>query len=294
MLQFGGKDLERHFTVVIGSKEHGLYISSTPSSAAKKAVTKLCASNKEKKVDFYMRETTQSSEKKVYGPYSGYLEKLKEPIELKGRVIKYKPVAKLMKKSGGAGNLKNRFPYTALINNQTPPALTPHLSRNKINKSILSDKNRLYKFITKHFPITIEYLDNLLLYESNGFQFDLNFVKFYNNSSVLTKENFNRLLRMYIYRILEFQSKTNIFFSNHPELSENEKKFVQDYINSFNKFEIGFYEKTNENNTWTKINKKKPVIDNKNYQIDEARRKELEKLAYNEIITKIDLVRCVF
>ncbi len=33
-------------------------------------------------------------------PYSGYIEKLKDPIELKGRVIKYKPVAKLSGKSG--------------------------------------------------------------------------------------------------------------------------------------------------------------------------------------------------
>jgi hypothetical protein len=33
-------------------------------------------------------------------PYEGYLEKLKEPIELKGRVIKYKPVAKLSGKTG--------------------------------------------------------------------------------------------------------------------------------------------------------------------------------------------------
>lgn len=32
-------------------------------------------------------------------PYVGYIEKLKEPIELKGRVIKYKPVAKLSKKT---------------------------------------------------------------------------------------------------------------------------------------------------------------------------------------------------
>ena len=32
-------------------------------------------------------------------PYSGYIEKLKEPIELKGRVIKYKPVAKLSGKT---------------------------------------------------------------------------------------------------------------------------------------------------------------------------------------------------
>jgi len=45
MPQFGGKDSKRHFTVVIGNKEHGLYVSSTPSSAAKKAVIKLCTSS---------------------------------------------------------------------------------------------------------------------------------------------------------------------------------------------------------------------------------------------------------
>jgi len=100
MQQFGGKDSKRHFTVVMGGKEHGLYISSTPSSAAKKAVTKLCAANKSKKVEFSIREITQGSKKKTYGPYEGYIEKLKEPIELKGRVIKYKPVAKLVTKKG--------------------------------------------------------------------------------------------------------------------------------------------------------------------------------------------------
>ena len=100
MKQFGGKDSKRHFTVVMGSKEHGLYVSSTPSSAARKAVTKLCAANKSKKVEFHIREITQGSKKKTYGGYVGYVEKLKEPIELKGRVIKYKPVAKLSGKTG--------------------------------------------------------------------------------------------------------------------------------------------------------------------------------------------------
>ena len=117
MTQFGGKsakksssDSKRHFTVVMGGKEHGLYVSSTPSSAARKAVTKLCTANKSKKVEFSIREITQGSKKKTYGPYSGYIEKLKEPIELKGRVIKYKPVAKLSGKKGvmkgGAISLK--------------------------------------------------------------------------------------------------------------------------------------------------------------------------------------------
>ena len=109
MPQFGGKNAKkktsssstkRHFTVVMGNKEHGLYVSSSPSSAARKAVSKLCASNKSKKVEFSIREITQGSKKKTYGPYDGYLEKLKEPIELKGRVIKYKPVATLSGKTG--------------------------------------------------------------------------------------------------------------------------------------------------------------------------------------------------
>jgi serine/threonine protein kinase len=105
MQQFEGKskksfsDSKRHFTVVMDNKEHGLYVSSTPSSAAKKAVTKLCGANKSKKVEFHIREITQGSKKKTYGPYTGQIQKLKEPIELKGRVIQYKPVAKLSDKS---------------------------------------------------------------------------------------------------------------------------------------------------------------------------------------------------
>ena len=88
---------KRHFTVVIGSKEHGLYVSSTPSSAAKKAVSKLCASNKSKKVEFCLREITQGSKKKTYGPYLGEMKKLKTPIELKGRIIRYETIVKLKK-----------------------------------------------------------------------------------------------------------------------------------------------------------------------------------------------------
>jgi hypothetical protein len=90
---------KRHFTVIIGNKEHGLYISSTPSSAARKAVSKLCSDNKNKKVEFFMRETTQGSNKKIYGPYLGEMKKLDKPVELEGRVIRYKPIAKLKKKS---------------------------------------------------------------------------------------------------------------------------------------------------------------------------------------------------
>ena len=87
----------RHFTAVIGKKEHGLYCSSNPSSATKKIVSKLCASDKKKKVSFFVRETTQGSKKKVYGPYIGEMKKLEKPIELKDRLIKYESVAHLEK-----------------------------------------------------------------------------------------------------------------------------------------------------------------------------------------------------
>jgi hypothetical protein len=117
MQQFGGKDSKRHFTVVIGNKEHGLYVSSTPSSAAKKAVTKLCSANKSKKVEFCIREITQGSDKKVYGPYSGHIDKLKEPIELKGRVIRYKPIAKLKSKSSKKEGMIGGFPSILSSNN---------------------------------------------------------------------------------------------------------------------------------------------------------------------------------
>jgi hypothetical protein len=132
MLQFGGKttktssDSKRHFTVVMDGKEHGLYVSSTPSSAARKAVTKLCTMNKSKKVEFSIREITQGSKKKTYGPYVGHIEKLKEPIELKGRIIKYKPVAKLgAKKSVQKGG--NEFYYKRDSNDKIYKAIQKKL-----------------------------------------------------------------------------------------------------------------------------------------------------------------------
>jgi hypothetical protein len=38
------------------NKEHGLYMSLTPSSFARKVITKLCIANKSKKVEFHIRE----------------------------------------------------------------------------------------------------------------------------------------------------------------------------------------------------------------------------------------------
>jgi hypothetical protein len=138
--------LKRHFTAVIGNKEQGTYVSSSPSSAARKAVSKLCADDKKRKVVFSIRETTRDSNKKVYGPYIGYMEKLDKPVELEGRMIKYKSVAKLDKKKkilkGGAlelsyeafetkyKDIESKFVHSdeRLINKKGLTNLVPHSS----------------------------------------------------------------------------------------------------------------------------------------------------------------------
>ena len=104
----GSQKQKRHFTAVVGKEEQGLYNSYNPSSAARKAVSKLCANDKKSQVEFYIRETTQGSNKKTYGPYLGYVKKLKEPIQLEGRVIKYASVAKLSKNVGEDVNLSSK------------------------------------------------------------------------------------------------------------------------------------------------------------------------------------------
>ena len=74
MLKFGGtnkkssSDSKRHFTVVMNSNEHGLYVSSTPSSAARKAVSKLCADNKNKKVVEPVKPKSEPKPKKEGSP----------------------------------------------------------------------------------------------------------------------------------------------------------------------------------------------------------------------------------
>jgi hypothetical protein len=137
---------KRHFTVVMNSNEHGLYVSSTPSSAARKAVSKLCSDNKNKKVEFSLRETTQSSNKKIYGPYLGYMQKLDKPVELEGRVIRYKPIAKLKKKSrkmkGGVEILGQGFEGIVLR-----PNINNLLNDSKVSKLITATPEEAARLI---------------------------------------------------------------------------------------------------------------------------------------------------
>ena len=88
------------------SKDYsGIYESSAPSSAAMKALTQLCRAKKTKgRCTLYltMREITQGNNKKANGEpklyhYKVKREKLKKPIELKGRVVEYKNSCKSVK-----------------------------------------------------------------------------------------------------------------------------------------------------------------------------------------------------
>ena len=158
---------KRNFTAVIGKKEQGTYISSSPSSAARKAVSKLCADDKKRKVVFSIRETTRDSNKKVYGPYIGYMQKLDKPVELEGRVIKYKPVAKLDKKSSkmqGGGIIgfgAEGFVLQPNMNNSSKPEFVSKLiqiddTRLEKLKSFESKLNEIDQSGEYHIPMIIE------------------------------------------------------------------------------------------------------------------------------------------
>ena len=173
------KNLKRHFTIVIKNKENGLYISSTPSLAAKKAVSKLCASNKHKKVEFHIREITRDSKKKTYGPYIGYLEKLTES--------KYKPnIYKKYSMKGGTNqifisktkeylpyfnittteniNLKNFRPSNLVFNNKKyfNENNDCYLSNQKQSHTLREESNKKSIFFNFREDITEDILQNFL------------------------------------------------------------------------------------------------------------------------------------
>ena len=223
MPQFGGNDLKRHFTVVMGGKEHGLYVSSTPSSAARKAVTKLCAANKSKKVEFEIREITQGSKKKTYGPYEGHIEKLKEPIELKGRVIKYKPVAKLSGKSGvkkggmrGGGWIDDLKDYNPIEKN----------FMKEFEKSLINKLKEKMKTINMSKAIKEELKEELLRHiKESPSRYD----NIYEEIQSLPDKRINELIE----KVEDMLQDINMYetwrqeFKKLGDYSENEKKFME-------------------------------------------------------------------
>ena len=72
----------RNFIILFNSKEYSPNYSSTPSLAARKFFSSINKSNQIKsKIEFYVKETTEGSKKKIYGPYIGNKKKSKKIIK---------------------------------------------------------------------------------------------------------------------------------------------------------------------------------------------------------------------
>jgi hypothetical protein len=254
---------KRNFTIIINSKEHGLYISSTPSSAARKAVSKLCANNKKKKVEFCMRETTQGSNKKVYGPYIGYMQKLDKQVELEGRIIQYKPIVKLHKKGGKmkGGYIKGAraFIFHPAINTKNPNHISKlyyfdddseaqklELFETRLNKIDLENRFHvpfvsIRKIITKKEINSIKY-ETMQEYYNRWFEHhnnNLNKIK-----KLVTASNFENMYRsrfLFNYLITyEYGGEPIKIFRLYRAFS-NYNWIIQGFINIFDGI-LFFYE----------------------------------------------------
>mgnify|MGYP006082008209 CR=1 FL=1 len=111
----GGNHSFRYFKIISVNykkiKDEGRYkTKGSPGDAAKKAFTQLTKKHKTNKLIFSIKETTQGSSKKTYGPYLGEKIKLKKTLEIifNGNPvkIKYEPKVHLVKdhkQKGGKG-----------------------------------------------------------------------------------------------------------------------------------------------------------------------------------------------
>ena len=222
MLHVGGKNAKktssstkRHFMVVIGNKEHGLYISSSPSSAARKAVSKLCSDNKKRKVEFSIREITQRSKKNTYGPYLGYIEKLDNPIELKGRVIRYKPVAKLKRK------ISKKMKGGKILGIGTEGVvLHPNINNKRTNQ------------VSKLIQIPDEKIDELIEFETKLNDIDPEgrfHVKIIPEKSGKLSQKFNNINGINSGNKIEFKKKMNNRQKNGNSIIEPNFKITYEY-----------------------------------------------------------------
>lgn len=175
---------KRYFTIIIDSKESGRYISSSPLSVAKKVLSKLLTVYKCKKIEYYIRETTKSSKKKIYGPYLGEMKKLENPIKLKNNIIYYKPSVHIKKEKirikMRGGEEAPLFQLSNFFNGTyNPQSLIQKL--NEIKKSyssvIVNGNNcKITKMNASRYMIDLQIVDTEIKF-SISFHFDRNKLK---------------------------------------------------------------------------------------------------------------------
>jgi hypothetical protein len=90
-----------------------------------------------------LREITQGSKKKTYGLYVGEMKKLKTPIELKGRVIRYETIVHLKKALSSTikTSKKMKGGYIGYISDNTFDKLTKEQFRTPLFGFIHSSRN---------------------------------------------------------------------------------------------------------------------------------------------------------
>ena len=167
----GGTDSFRHFKIISVNnkkvKDEGRYkTKASPGDAAKKAFTQLSKKYKTNKLTFSIKETTQDSNKKIYGPYLGKKTKLKKPLTVKYKgkngknklvMIKYETTIHLLKdhkqKGGKVSNeeLKKFNDELKKIHNSIKDESGFRLG--KKNEGYLGNSGILskYNFISKKF-----------------------------------------------------------------------------------------------------------------------------------------------
>ena len=159
---------KRSFTIVIGSKENGRYISSSPLSVAKKVLSKLLILHKCKKIEFCIRETTKFSKKKVYGPYLGEMKKLENPIEYKPSVHIKKEKIIIKMRGGEEFQLSNFFDGT-----YTHQSLIQKLNEIKKKNSLIVNGNncKITKMNAAQYTIELQIFKTEIKFQIS-FQFD--------------------------------------------------------------------------------------------------------------------------
>jgi len=223
-------------------------------------VSKLCGKEKGKKVEFCLREITQGSKKKTYGPYLGHVEKLAKPIELKGRVIERKPVALLKpkssaKKGGMRGGENSIDKITVSFDDPQHIILkfkrnTLKLSYNKVNHNLIvtyisySETNK-QNYELKNFDIVVfESLIGLLTDYSNcPIEID-NLNGLIKKIIVFIQNNWNKLedcdsITQFLDKLLQEKSQRNF----HTERRNNK---INNNLNLREKLGVSSLNKINE------------------------------------------------
>ena len=302
----------RSFIILFNSKEYSPFYSSTPSLAARKFFSSINKSNQIKsKIEFYVKETTEGSKKKIYGPYIGSKKKSKKIIKggynpqstnidfakVEKNCIFFKPVkpVKPVLLNGKINENKNNYQYIVcktILKNYEFKIIIGNKTNNIEIMTI--DKNTLIelkKYIEKKniFRTLVEIIDEVIIIKNNSLkQFENKQLD--NLDKLLIKEAFiqplsehnnNSVITLSDLKIkkLSINDITYIFFNPVPLTSEN--NIYSRYKHTLNNYYYRYIFYIKDNQTIFKeifLNPETSKIDIKQINIGEINKDNLAKL----------------